>query len=119
MKTSCGATLIASQVTDTISVGSGAQATASAMGAALAPGIANAVSSAAQAKSAQASVAQKEQSFDDRYKLIDKETGAILAHTEYAIRRSSGAVEHGVSDSEGNTHILSATQAAEDIDIYV
>jgi uncharacterized protein (DUF2345 family) len=42
-----------------------------------------------------------------------------LAHAEYAIVRASGKVEHGVSDGQGNTHMLSSTAEAEDIDINI
>ncbi len=58
-------------------------------------------------------------SFDDHYVLVDRESGATLANFEYAVVRASGAVEHGVSDADGKTHMLSSTAKVEDIDIYV
>lgn len=115
MKTSCGATLIASQITDTIEVGSGSGARAS-----TAP-IATAAAAAATADGLEPNQAagSKDASYDDHFVLIDAHSGEILAHTEYAIVRASGKVEHGVSDGQGNTHMLSSTAEAEDIDIYV
>jgi hypothetical protein len=51
--------------------------------------------------------------------LIDDETGDPLPQTEYAIRRASGAIEHGTTDVNGCTHVLATTVSAERIDIYV
>ena len=110
MKTSCGATLIASQTTDTIDVGSSAGATTLP---------ANATAAASNEADSPHAVAANEAVFDDHFVLVDAESGAILACTEYAIVRASGAVEHGVSDVEGKTHLLSSTVAAEAVDIYV
>jgi hypothetical protein len=51
--------------------------------------------------------------------LQDAETGQPIPHAEYAVRRESGAIEHGTSDADGHTHLLSATASAELIEIYV
>ncbi|WP_229258065.1 PAAR domain-containing protein [Duganella margarita] len=56
--------------------------------------------------------------FDDRYALIDEETGNPLANTEYALRRESGELEFGTTDSQGHTHLLEAEVHAESIQIY-
>ena len=119
MKTSCGATLIASQITDTIEVGSGSVSGGSAASTvAFAAGAAVVADATRDASSAIASTAV-DVAFDDHYVLVDATTGEILARAEYAIVRASGQVEHGVSDAEGKTHMLSSTAKAEDIDIYV
>ena len=108
MRTSCGAILIASQMTDTIEVGGGSESAASS-GRAVGAGDLRTTNA----------LSENDSVFDDHYVLVDVETGAILAYTEYAIVRASGEVEHGVSDAEGKTHLLSSTTEAEDIDIYV
>jgi uncharacterized protein (DUF2345 family) len=51
--------------------------------------------------------------------LLDDVTGEPITHTEYAIRRASGAIEHGTTDAQGHTHLLSATANAEVVDIYI
>lgn len=57
--------------------------------------------------------------FDDKFKLLDDESGQALRNTEYAIKRASGSLEHGVTDDQGHTHLLSSTAATETVDIYV
>lgn len=57
--------------------------------------------------------------FDDRFILLDDETGEPLAHKEYAIRRASGQTEFGISDAQGVTHLLSPLLDAEAIELYV
>jgi hypothetical protein len=57
-------------------------------------------------------------SYDDRYVLVDDDTGFPLGQTEYAIRRASGAFEFGTTDEDGHTHLLSATLSAESVQIY-
>jgi uncharacterized protein (DUF2345 family) len=109
MKTSCGATLMASQSTDTIDVGSGGATTA----------LPANVGAATVGAGAPHAVAVNEAGFDDHYVLVDADSGAVLARIEYAIVRASGAIEHGVSDVEGKTHLLSSTVEAEAVDIYV
>jgi type VI secretion system secreted protein VgrG len=56
--------------------------------------------------------------FDDRFRLLDKVTGTPLKNVEYAIVRVDGSVEHGTTDAEGHTHILSQTAQSENIKIY-
>jgi uncharacterized Zn-binding protein involved in type VI secretion len=57
--------------------------------------------------------------FDDRYVLIDDETGEPLIRTEYALMRESGEVEFGTTDSQGHTHLFAAAAQAESIQIYL
>lgn len=111
MRTACGAVLIASQFTDVVIYGSGSAAS-SKENSQVSP-------SNAMASSAGDSIAALGNAFDDKFVLIDAETGMPLAFTEYAIRRSSGEVEHGTTDSAGHTHLLSATVQAEVVDIFV
>ncbi|WP_157661724.1 DUF2345 domain-containing protein, partial [Burkholderia ubonensis] len=56
--------------------------------------------------------------FDDRYKLIDHQTKIPLSRHEYAIARADGSVEHGVTDDDGRTHLLSQTVKSESVKIY-
>ncbi len=56
--------------------------------------------------------------YDERYVLIDDESGEPLAKTEYALRRESGKVEFGTTDAQGHTHLLAAVAQAESIQIY-
>jgi uncharacterized Zn-binding protein involved in type VI secretion len=117
MKTSCGATLIASQITDTIEVGLGSGARAST--APIATAAAAAAAATADSLQPNQAAASKDASCDDHFVLIDAHSGEILAHAEYTIVRASGKIEHGVSDGQGNTHMLSSTAEADDIDIDV
>lgn len=64
-------------------------------------------------------VQQKEQTFDDRFLLIDDTTGKPLAFVEYAIERESGKVEYGKTDAQGATHLLSAVAASESVHVFV
>ncbi len=63
--------------------------------------------------------AGKEPGFNERFLLLDEETGAPLPHKEYAVVRASGQLEFGTSDGKGHTHLLSATSDAEQVEIYV
>lgn len=56
--------------------------------------------------------------FDDRYILIDEESGEPFANTEYALQRRDGQVEFGITDAQGHTHLLTAAVQAETIHIY-
>jgi uncharacterized Zn-binding protein involved in type VI secretion len=117
MKTACGATLIATQFTDTVEYGGGG---ASAASKSMAQD--RAETSGASAQPLQGTAANAEatgQQFNEKFMLIDDETGDPLPHTEYAIRRASGEIEHGTTDANGCTHLLAATASAELIDIYV
>jgi hypothetical protein len=117
MKTACGAVLIASQFTDIVEYGRGT-ATASRP---------RQTSQAAAAGSGTVRDADNtpvreepdDTQFDDRFVLLDNETGEPITHTEYAIRRASGTIEHGTTDAQGHTHLLSATANAEVVDIYI
>lgn len=55
----------------------------------------------------------------DRYAMIDRTTGNPIANAAYAIRRASGALEHGTTDAAGHTHLLSTHAQAEVVEIYL
>jgi uncharacterized Zn-binding protein involved in type VI secretion len=57
--------------------------------------------------------------FDDKFVLVDDMTGLPLAHKEYAIARSSGKVEFGITDDGGRTHLLAATAETDSVEIYL
>ncbi|MHA6855820.1 hypothetical protein ACQUK4_10895, partial [Ralstonia pseudosolanacearum] len=57
--------------------------------------------------------------FDDRFQILDASTGEPIANAEYAIERANGEVEHGITDQHGRTHLLTATEQAEVVRIYV
>lgn len=116
MRTACGAVLIASQFTDTVEYGGGGSSTRSAAKAS--PPL-SAVPASAPLNDVRAAQNLSESKFDDKFVLLDAETGMPLSHTEYAIRRESGEVEFGTTDAAGHTHLLSATANAEVIEIYV
>lgn len=117
MKTACGAVLIASQFTDIVEYGGGAAAVSSprrkSQPAAASPG--------ALRDAGKTPVREEpgDTQFDDRFVLLDDVTGEPITCTEYAIRRASGEIEHGTTDAQGHTHLLSATAAAEVVDIYI
>jgi uncharacterized Zn-binding protein involved in type VI secretion len=56
--------------------------------------------------------------FDDKYILIDEDTGVPLPNIEYAIKRANGRVEFGTTNEKGHTHLLTA-DSAESIEIYL
>ncbi len=62
--------------------------------------------------------AEMSTSFDDKYILIDESTSKPLPNTEYALRRSTGKIEFGITDASGHTHLLSASIESESIDIF-
>jgi len=76
-------------------------------------------SSVVRAKGEQREDGLPDLSFDDRFVLLDDETGAPAAFMEYAVERENGSVEHGVTNERGETHILSSTTRPEKIKIYV
>ena len=115
MKTACGATLIATQFSDTVEYGSGASAAAKPNASTYAATNGAAVQSPQPVTAA----ATGNKQFDEKFMLIDDETGNPLPHTEYAIRRASGEIEHGTTDANGCTHLLATTASAEQVDIYV
>lgn len=57
--------------------------------------------------------------FNDRFVLLDDETGEPAAFTEYAVERENGRFEHGVTNGRGETHVVSATTRPETVRIYV
>jgi uncharacterized Zn-binding protein involved in type VI secretion len=102
-KTACGATLIAAQVVSTWSAESGPLS----RGAGSTTFIASHAASDAQ------------QQFDDHFIIHDAATGEQLANIEYAIRRATGEIEHGMTDREGRTHLLSAVAQQENVTVYI
>lgn len=56
--------------------------------------------------------------FDDKFRLLNDDTGLPLSQTEYAIRRATGNIEYGTTDEEGHTHLLSSTAESESVDIF-
>jgi len=117
MKTACGATLIASQFTDTVEYGGGGASTNSSS---KASSRANGNETSAATPLGTAGTADTgDKQFNDKFMLIDDVTGDPLPYTEYAIRRASGEIEHGTTDANGCTHLLATTASAELIDIYV
>jgi uncharacterized Zn-binding protein involved in type VI secretion len=115
MRTACGALLIASQLTDIVEYGCGERPSKTAAKAAGADGVATTSPSINVLSPGKLNEAH----FDDKFTLVDADTGSPIPYAEYAIRRQSGEVEHGTSDAHGHTHLLSATANAETIVIYV
>lgn len=76
------------------------------------------ISQATMTPTAAKSAIGKVTMFDDKYVLIDEETGDPLPKTEYALRRKNGKVEFGTTDVQGHTHLLAAAAQAESIQIY-
>lgn len=94
MKTACGATLIATQFTDTVEHGGGGTSASNPNPSSRAD--ANSASEQAlQVATATAGTGKNQ--FNEKFMLIDDETGDPLPHTEYAIRRESGEIEHGTT----------------------
>jgi uncharacterized Zn-binding protein involved in type VI secretion len=98
MKTACGATLIATQFTDTVEYGHGAASSA--------PGQSNTVQTpaafhalGAAAKNVAAPVAK----FDLFFLVKNEKTGAALADTPYRITLEDGTEVQGVTDHAGHT----------------
>ncbi|WP_321951039.1 type VI secretion system Vgr family protein [Paraburkholderia bannensis] len=57
--------------------------------------------------------------FNDRFRLINRKSLKPIINTEYAIVRQDGSIEHGITDKDGYTHLLSATVRSESIKIHV
>jgi uncharacterized Zn-binding protein involved in type VI secretion len=107
MKTACGASLIATQHTDTIDVG---------------PGISSGSSESASAGMAAAATAatagdNQLKVFDDKFVLRDS-SGQPITGTAYAIERENGEFEYGETDGGGHTHLLSSIASVENINVY-
>ncbi|EGC98895.1 type VI secretion system Vgr family protein [Burkholderia sp. TJI49] len=49
--------------------------------------------------------------FDEAFVLKDDQTGEPIAGRAYRIIRANGAVEHGVTDSTGHTHLVTSADA--------
>jgi uncharacterized protein (DUF2345 family) len=75
-------------------------------------------STAAHTRAAVMSAFKAEPLFDDKFSLLDEDTGEPFCHTEYALRRANGQVEFGITDEKGHTHLLAAIARAESIEIY-
>jgi len=60
-----------------------------------------------------------ELAFDNRFVLLDDETGEPVAFTEYAVERENRRIEHGVTSDRGETHVVSATTKPEKVKIYI
>lgn len=103
MKTSCGAILIASQITDTIEYGSGATPPLSAnqhySTSAVAP-IGNFVTGAHNSTAASTAVDKSIQPYDEQVRVIDDE-GQPITGMPYHITDESGNVYKGFTDSDG------------------
>lgn len=106
-KCACGATLISSQAVSTTSDGGAIHA--------LAPD--HTTQSSTPTRMGVPTGIQA--LFDDRLALMDDDSGRPLSHMAYAIKRASGAIEHGITSAEGHTHLLTATAKAESVDIYL
>jgi hypothetical protein len=57
--------------------------------------------------------------FNEKFQLVDEDTGEPLVSVEYAIVRKDGSVEYGKTDENGYTHLLSSTVESELVEIYV
>lgn len=57
--------------------------------------------------------------FDDRFVLLDDQSGEPAAFTEYAVERENGNIEHGITNERGETHVVSATTKPEKVKIYI
>jgi uncharacterized protein (DUF2345 family) len=56
--------------------------------------------------------------FNDRYVLRDQR-GEPISGAAYAMERTNGEFEYGVTDQQGHTHLLSSTAAKENINVYL
>jgi uncharacterized Zn-binding protein involved in type VI secretion len=96
MKTSCGATLIASQITDTIEYGAGA-APAAAEPELIVAGLA---ASIVAANAAPKKTAATKPPYDEQARILD-ELGVPIANMPYHIIDASGNVYKGLTDANG------------------
>ena len=108
-KCACGATLISSQFVSTVGDGGSSN-----------PQVASQAQQAGAVAAGFISqlMAHNADEFNDKFVLVDEDTGKPLANTQYAIKRESGAIEHGTTDENGHTHLLTSTARSESIDIY-
>lgn len=56
--------------------------------------------------------------YGGRFVLLDADTGAPLAHREYAVVRQSGRLEFGTSDADGRTHLLASSPGGGGQEVY-
>lgn len=56
--------------------------------------------------------------FDEAFILKSEDTGELLVNRRYRIIRESGAVEEGVTDKEGQTHLVK-TEAVETLQLEI
>lgn len=103
MQTACGAVLIASQGQATVDNTPGAAAS---IGAEFGGSMLAAANAAATLM------------FNDKYVIKDSE-GTPLANTEYAVSVDGGEPEHGVTDSNGHTHLLASVAEQHQVEIYL
>lgn len=68
---------------------------------------------------AAAVAASKDTMFNDRYVLVDEDTGEPLTNTEYALKGTSGKFEFGTTDANGHTHLIATSATSEPIDIFL
>ncbi|RON09129.1 hypothetical protein BK659_12920 [Pseudomonas brassicacearum] len=56
--------------------------------------------------------------FSDKIKLVDEATGEPIPNHAYGIQRANGSIEHGISDAQGYTHVVSS-HLAESIKLFL
>lgn len=119
MKTSCGATLIATQFTDIVELGGGTAPAApkerGTEGAASAP-----TAPAGQPQFAAMPAATSSEdpaAFDEQFRFLDDD-GLPLAKLPYSVKFSSGEVVEGITDDDGRTERY-VTDGAQMIEIFV
>lgn len=57
--------------------------------------------------------------YNERYVIRDASSQDPVPNVVYAIKRGNGEVEHGITDADGRTHLLSSITQSEDAAIYV
>jgi uncharacterized Zn-binding protein involved in type VI secretion len=122
-KTSCGATLISSQMVTSVEFGGGSGASGAIAGTAA---LTQASTSGATDKSsadgaagtsAAASSALSSDVYDDQFELRD-DAGVLLADTPYTVRLPSGELVHGATDEQGRT-LRYQTDDAQTLEIFL
>jgi uncharacterized Zn-binding protein involved in type VI secretion len=102
-KTSCGATLISSQVVTSVEFGSGTAAPAT-----------SAVLGAPASLAADCSSASEDQSdapFDEQFRAVDAKSGKTIEGLAYFVRVSSGVTYSGFTDAQGLVPRIQTDQA--------
>lgn len=56
--------------------------------------------------------------FNEKFQLIDEIANQPMASVDYAVIRENGDMEHGTTDENGHTHMLSSLIASETVAIY-